>query len=168
MQMSLGKLMSQFAGPGKVVWIGLRPEKNAAPVAVTHAVLDPSYGIQGDHYAGRSGKRHVTLIQAEHLPVIAGMMQCECINPEQLRRNIVVAGINLLALKDKCFQIGEAVLEYTGLCHPCSRMEITLGRGGYNAVRGHGGITARVMRPGKIRVGDECHVVDDQDELTTA
>lgn len=71
-----------------------------------------------------------------------------------LRRNIVIKGINLLALKDKTFWVGEALLEYTGECHPCSRMEETLGEGGYNAVRGHGGITARILNGGKITVGD--------------
>ncbi len=67
-------------------------------------------------------------------------------------------GINLLALKDKTFRIGQAVLETTGECHPCSRMEENLGPGGYNAVRGHGGITARVVEAGMIRVGDRVEV----------
>ncbi len=67
---------------------------------------------------------------------------------------IAVSGINLLALKGKKFQIGEAQLEYTGLCHPCSFMESTFGPGGYNAVRGHGGITARVLSSGRIALTD--------------
>jgi MOSC domain-containing protein YiiM len=159
MQTSLGQLMNQFAGPGEVVWIGIRPERKAELIAVKTAMLAPSFGLEGDHYAGRSGKRQITLIQAEHLPVIAGMLQRNLVTPEQLRRNIVVCGINLLALKDKSFQLGEAVLEFTGLCHPCSRMEKTLGVGGYNAMRGHGGITARVIHAGQLRIGDACQLV---------
>jgi MOSC domain-containing protein YiiM len=67
---------------------------------------------------------------------------------------LVVAGINLLALKDRRFRIGEAVLETTGLAHPCSRMEAALGDGGYNAMRGHGGITAAIVVSGRLAVGD--------------
>ncbi len=67
----------------------------------------------------------------------------------------MVSGINLLALKDKCFQIGDAVLEYTGPCHPCSNMERQLGAGGFNAMRGHGGITATVRAPGNVRIEDQ-------------
>ena len=159
MQSSLEQLISHIAGTGTVEWIGIRPGKKARLIPVNSVMLDPSYGLQGDHYAGRSGKRQVTLIQAEHLPAIASMMHMERVNAEQLRRNIVVSGLNLLALKNKSFQLGEAILEFTGACHPCSRMETTLGFGGYNAMRGHGGITARVMQAGMVKVGDECIAV---------
>jgi MOSC domain-containing protein YiiM len=64
-----------------------------------------------------------------------------------------------LSLKDKIFSIGEAVFEYSGECHPCSRMEINLGKGGYNATRGHGGITAKVLKSGLIKIGDVVEVV---------
>ena len=158
MQSSLEQLMSHIADAGTVEWIGIRPDKKAQMISVDSVMLDPSYGLQGDHYAGQSGKRQVTLIQAEHLPAIASMMHMECVTADQLRRNIVVRGLNLLALKNKSFQLGEATLEYTGACHPCSRMENTLGFGGYNAMRGHGGITARVVHAGVVNVGDQCVV----------
>jgi MOSC domain-containing protein YiiM len=109
-------------------------------------------GLEGDRFKGRTGNpRQVTLIQQEHLAVIAGCLGRDRLEPSLLRRNIVVSGINLLALKDKYFRIGDALLEFTGLCHPCSKMERQLGEGGYNAMRGHGGITARVCEAGPVR-----------------
>lgn len=112
-------------------------------------------GLMGDRFrGGASSKRQVTLIQAEHLLVIAQLLGRERVDPALLRRNIVVSGINLLALNGAQFAIGGALLEGAGPCHPCSRMEETFGAGGYSAVRGHGGITARVIAGGVIRVGD--------------
>lgn len=117
-------------------------------------------GLAGDRYKTKSnGARQVTLIEAESLRAIASYMRVQEVEPELLRRNIVVRGMNLLALKNQRFRVGEAILEYSGECHPCSRMEDNLGVGGYNAVRGHGGITARIIQSGRIGVGDEVQVV---------
>lgn len=151
----LARLMAAPARPGLVRWIGLRPARRAPVRSVEAAAFDPATGLVGDRYAGRTGgARQVTLIQAEHLPAIAGFLGLAEIGPEPLRRNIVVSGLNLLALKGQRFRIGTAELEATGECHPCSRMEETLGTGGYNAMRGHGGITARVLVAGEARLGD--------------
>lgn len=153
---TLAELQATWIRNGRLEWIGLRPAHRRDIIGTEQATLIAGKGILSDHYAEHTdtGQRQVTLIQAEHLPVIAELCGCDAIRPAQLRRNLLVSGINLLTLKDMVFRLGEAVLEGTGECHPCSRMEENMGRGGYNAVRGHGGITARVIQGGKITVGD--------------
>lgn len=151
----LARLIAAPALPGRVDWIGLRPERRAPIAVADSAQLDAREGLVGDRYASRTGgKRQVTLIQAEHLAVIGAFLGRAGPDPAELRRNIVVSGLNLLALKGRRFALGDALLEATGECHPCSRMEEILGPGGYNAMRGHGGITARVLEGGTIRRGD--------------
>ena len=177
---TMQELRTTFPRAGRLEWIGLREARRAPVRSVPEAEVHPLVGLIGDHgrtapprlraltgelgeapvpgtatpIPGGPGRRQVTLLQAEHLPVIAALAGLEEIRPEQLRRNLLIGGIPLLALKDARFRVGEVVLEGTGECHPCSRMEETLGEGGYNAVRGHGGLTARVISGGVIRVGD--------------
>ena len=153
--MKLQDLFDTLPQVGAITWIGVRPARRAAMQALNAVVLSTEGGLQGDRYAGQSHKRQVTLIQEEHLSVIASCLGRDSIAPEEVRRNIVVKGVNLLALRNKTFTLGNVKLEYTGLCHPCSRMEAILGPGGYNAMRGHGGITARVVEAGEVALGDE-------------
>lgn len=153
------RLLDTLPQVGEVVWIGLRPAHGEEIQSVAQADVRVGSGLVGDRFRGRAeSKRQVTLIQAEHLAAVGSMLGREPVDPSLTRRNIVVKGINLLALKDKQIRIGDAVLEMTGLCHPCSRMEENLGPGGYNAMRGHGGITAKVIAEGTIRVGDRVYV----------
>ena len=149
---------------GTVCWIGLRPHKSGPIDVVNEVMADIDSGLIGDRFSGAPGAaRQVTLIQKEHLHAVASVLGTEDVDPALLRRNIVVAGINLLALKKQRFRIGEAVLEATGNCQPCSLMEKQLGPGGYNAMRGHGGITATVRTRGMIRVGDNVCLLTDAD-----
>ena len=151
----LAKLMSRFPRAGRVEWIGVRPERRAPLTSITQVEAIAGYGLAGDHYASKSnGNRQVTLIQAEHLEAVAKLLGKPEVRPEWVRRNILVSGINLTALRDRRFRIGDTVLEGAGTCDPCSRMEEVLGAGGYNAMRGHGGIIARIVDGGMIRLGD--------------
>jgi MOSC domain-containing protein YiiM len=114
------------------------------------AALISGRGIKGDHYDTRQdGPRQATLIALEEIAAIASFLGKKDIPPELLRRNFVTHGINLAALKGRRFRIGSAVIEGSGECAPCSRMETSFGPGGFNAVRGHGGITAKIIEPGK-------------------
>jgi MOSC domain-containing protein YiiM len=156
---TLARLRGRSAKPGEVAWLGLRPGHREPLRVVGQVRAETNAGLEGDRYRGE-GKRQVTLFQMEHLAAIAAFLGREHVDAALLRRNIGIRGLNLLALTGQRFIIGDrAVLEMTGPCHPCSRMEELLGYGGYSAVRGHGGICARVLKGGLIRLGDPIRVL---------
>ena len=136
------------------------PRADASRIDSTNAIAggghaDDRLGTRG---AAELSTRQVPLIQSEHLDVIARLARVEKVDPVALRRNLVVSGINLAALKNARLRIGAALVELVGPCQPCSRMETAIGRGGYVAMRGHGGWTARVLESGALRVGDTVRV----------
>jgi len=162
---SLRNLTRQFTKPGKLEAIYLRPARDMSCVSVQQAIAISKRGLEGDRASQRvstkplGSNRQVTLIQAEHIAVIASLIG-KPVDTALLRRNLLVSGINLLAAKSLfkdqplIIKIGEVVLEVTGPCEPCSKMEKLLGLGGYNAMRGHGGVTARVITGGVFNVED--------------
>lgn len=167
----LHALSRRFPRPGRLEAILLRPDRGQPVLRADAAVAIAGRGLEGDRHAARrrplTSKREVTLIQAEHLPVIAALLGREDVDPALLRRNLVISGINLQAARalfgDRplLLCVGEARLQVTGPCDPCSRMEAALGAGGFNAMRGHGGVTARVVGEGRLRCGDRVEVAAD-------
>lgn len=153
----LSEMIARVAQPGRVDWIGLRAARRADATEVAAAELTAA-GLAGDH--ARPGRRAVTLVQAEHLTAVGAFLGRGPVPPALLRRNLVVAGINLASLKGREVAVGDAVLRLTGICAPCSRMEEALGPGGYAALRGHGGWCAEVVVPGRIARGDPVRPVD--------
>lgn len=167
--LTIRTLRNRFPAAGRVESMCLRPRRGDPPLAVDRAYARAGIGLDGDHYRAADGRRQVTLIQAEHLPVVARLMARPAIAAVDLRRNLTLAGINLAALRGARLRLGEVVVEITGPCHPCSRMEEILGHGGYNAMRGHGGMTGRIVESGWIAVGDAVRVVapgDEEDDET--
>ena len=157
---SIKEMQATIPQTGSLTWIGLRPGKRMPLQVVDSVTVVPGLGLEGDHYSKQDGNRQVTLIQGEHLDGVATILGKGTINPGDVRRNLVVRGINLQAFKDRQFKIGtEVILEMTGDCHPCSRMEENLGAGGYMAMRGHGGITAKVIQGGTIHAGDSIELI---------
>jgi MOSC domain-containing protein YiiM len=154
---------NNFIRPGEITWIGIRVQARE-PMVVLNETFANIGGLTSDHAnkGNPESKRQLTLIQFEHLAAAASFLGIEKIDPALVRRNIIVKGVNLNALKSKQFGLGEAVMEMTGFCHPCERMEQNLGKGGYNAMRGHGGITCRVIKEGRISIGDTLNVIDVQ------
>ncbi len=156
----LQELLADVTQSGRLRWIGVRPKALEAMLEVEAVEARREAGLTGDHSRpGPRNARQVTLIQWEHLAVVAALLGRDTpLPPDELRRNIAVAGINLFSLKGRYFRIGQALLQTTGWCQPCARLEERLGRGTFQAMRGHGGITARVIEGGIIRLDDSVRV----------
>ncbi|AOW15917.1 hypothetical protein LPB72_21310 [Hydrogenophaga crassostreae] len=164
----LRALTAQFPFPGRLDAIWVRSERRGAMRALGEAQAEVGRGLLGDHRSSRlrSGPerraREISLIQAEHMPLLARWVGLDHLDAGALRRNLVISGINLLSLRSPfadnrlVWQLGdEVLLQVTGPCDPCSRMETLRGPGGYNAMRGHGGLTAMLLRGGRLKIGDQ-------------
>lgn len=174
---TLRDLSQQFAATGRIEAIILRPSRGKPALSVDEAIAEPRRGLTGDRHAHRTtgrqaSKRELTLFQAEHLPVVANWCGLAILNPIRLRRNLLVSGLNLIGMRSPFpdiwleWAIGEDVrIQVTGPCDPCSKMAAELGVGSYNALRGHGGVTARILAGGKIRVGDSVSLIAARTDL---
>lgn len=142
---------------GRLQWIGLRSERRGAVQVVDSTLAVENQGLEGDHRMTKTpgSARQVTIISSEFIESICRHTGHASIDPALLRRNLVISGMNMNLLRHQRLRIGEAVLETTALCHPCSRMNEALGPGGAAAMFGYGGLCARIIQSGQITVGDQ-------------
>jgi MOSC domain-containing protein YiiM len=117
-------------------------------------------GIEGDRYCEGTGfwTRYgdvcqVTLIEGEDLDVIENELGISVGNGEH-RRNVVTRGVRLLDLRRKRFRIGEALLEFDRSRPPCRHVQDLSEPGMTRALKGRGGICARIVEAGRIRTQD--------------
>jgi MOSC domain-containing protein YiiM len=121
-------------------------------------------GIEGDRYCEGTGfwtpygdVCEVTLISGEDLDYIEDELGIHVRNGEH-RRNIITRGIRLDDLRRKKFRVGETVLEYDRPRPPCRHVQDLSEPGMTRALRGRGGICARVVEAGRIRARDAIEV----------
>lgn len=147
---------------GQLEWIGLRPEHKQAMLVVNQANAIAGLGLEGDHRCEKTpgSARQVTLISQEYIQQLAEKINQETIDPALLRRNLVISGIDMDLLRFQQLKIGEVILETSALCHPCSRMDQALGKGTKEAMMGLGGLCAKILQGGIIRVGDKVELLD--------
>ena len=146
---------------GTVTWIGVRPQRLIPMIPLDSVMALETLGLEGDHRVDKTpdSGRQVSIISEEYIQQIEHFSGISGIRPEQLRRNIVVKNINLTLLRHQHFTIGDALFEATALCHPCSRMDKTVGPGTLPAMLGHGGVCAKILKTGLIAVGDEVTII---------
>jgi MOSC domain-containing protein YiiM len=109
-------------------------------------------GIPGDAHFAPGSIRQLLLIEAETLAALG-------IEPATVKENLTVEGVSLMGLPAGTrLEVGDAELEVTKECEPCSRMDEI--RDGLRAeLVGQRGMLARVTRPGTVRRGDPVRVL---------
>ncbi len=148
---------------GLLEWIGVR-EKDNNIKSVDEVTAIKNLGLEGDKITlKKSKKRQVTLMQKEHISVILSIANEK--NPDTInnilyffKRNLIVSKYNIQGLKGKYFRIGDAIFYGTGDCKPCKKIENLLGKYMFQAMQGMGGITASIVKTGKIKVKDKLNL----------
>ena len=151
---------------GFVEGIFLAPEAGAEMKSVQAATALEGCGLVGDRYCAGLGHWsrfgrvcEVTFIAAEDLHDIERETRVGVNNGEH-RRNVATRGISLKALRrGERFRVGEVVFDYRGPRSVCRYIERLTEPGMTQALKGRGGICARVIENGTVRVGDEIEVL---------
>jgi len=118
-------------------------------------------GLHGDRYADHVGhwspsdECQVTLIAGESLDEIA-VTSGVSVRAGEHRRNVVTRGLDLINLYGRTFTVGDVVLVFDRPRPPCSYIASITEAGMTRALGARrGGICARVVGSGVLRVGDE-------------
>ncbi|MCK6482695.1 MAG: MOSC domain-containing protein [Phycisphaerae bacterium] len=149
-----------------VVAIYVADQEKAPVHAVAEALAEAGLGLRGDRYhtknAGRSARdakpdSEVTLIEIEAIEAAQRDYNL-ALKPGESRRNIVTRGVALNHLVGREFRVGAAWLLGMRLCEPCQYLERLTREGMIRSLIHRGGLRARVVAGGIIRVGDSIHV----------
>ncbi len=150
---------------GSVEGIYIAPRGGAKAERVGEARALEGRGLEGDRYSegterwSRFGRAcEVTIVEAEDLEAMEREAGVRAMDGEH-RRNVVVRGVDLDDLRRKRFRIGEAVLEYQKPCSICRHVERLTEPGMTEALKGRGGICARVVEGRTIWEGDPVTVL---------
>jgi MOSC domain-containing protein YiiM len=132
--------------------------KRGAPMSAQQSVEAlTEVGLTGDRYSEEKNRRspdyQVTLIELENIEAFTQASGLP-LTPDMPRRNIVTSGIRLNELCGKRFRVGRARFEGLELCEPCSLFAKRTHREVSQFFVGKGGLRARIVSGGEIRVGD--------------
>lgn len=155
---------------GSVVSIHVASDAAVPMESVAEARAVPGRGLEGDRYflgtgvyspKPSHGGREVTLIEVEAVRALFDSVQSAegarlgiKLSPAETRRNIATSGVPLNHLVDREFWVGTVLMVGTRLCEPCKYLENLTQPGVLGGLVHRGGLRARILTEGVIRVGD--------------
>lgn len=141
---------------GRVDLIIIAAESGAEPSTPSSVEAIEGRGLAGDRYLlgeqGGSRKGNLTLIEGSSFDHLISL-DLE-LGEAELRRNLVVSGIELNPLVGREFSVGDVLCRATELCEPCRYIERRTKQGVLAALVGRGGIRAEILSGGTVSIGD--------------
>jgi ADP-ribose pyrophosphatase YjhB (NUDIX family) len=138
------------------------------PVSPLEEAEARGVGLTGDRYAGGGGywqdarvSRDLTLVEGEVVDELAG--RGLALSPGELRRNVVTRGIRLDGLLGSVFWVGDVLCRGTERCELCRHLDEVTGKPLLRPLVHRGGLRARLLTSGTIRVGDTLERAEELD-----
>ncbi|MGC1481554.1 MAG: MOSC domain-containing protein [Chthoniobacterales bacterium] len=112
-------------------------------------------GLIGDRFFDYQPdyKGQVTFFAAEVFEALCEKFGVEGASPGVLRRNVITRGVDLNEWIGMKFEVQGVGFEGTEEARPCLWMNGAFAPGAREAMRGRGGVRARVLTDGELRVG---------------
>jgi MOSC domain-containing protein YiiM len=143
-----------------LIGIYISPQHKAPLQAIPTAQLQAGYGIVGDRFHSQlttaaipRPNKEITLIQVEHIDHF-NTATSQTWGYGDFRRNLITQGIDLNALVNQHFMLGNTELKGLQLCEPCNHLAKYLGNNVMAGLKHKGGLRARIITGGNIAVGD--------------
>ena len=131
-----------------------QPAGTHPTVAVNEVECVAGQGLFGDRFFGFKDnyKGQVTFFSAEVFDSVCGQLGVRDRSPGVTRRNIITRGVDLNSLVGKKFVVQGLELEGVAECSPCHWMNEAIAPGAEAALHGRGGLRARILTDGVLRV----------------
>lgn len=131
-----------------------RPPGNHPLLEVAEVQCVAGQGIRGDRFFGFQPdyKGQITFFAFETYLTLCQQLGIQNRHPGVFRRNVITGGIDLNALVGQVFELQGIRFQGVSECSPCYWMNQAFGPGAENALRGRGGLRARILSNGTLRV----------------
>ncbi len=129
------------------------PDKHPM-VEVTSVACTAGQGLSGDRFCGfkENYKGQVTFFSSEVFAEVCQTLGVSGVSPGATRRNIVTRGVDLNTLIGKEFIVQGVTFAGVAECSPCHWMNAAIAPGAEAALHNRGGLRARVLTDGVLRV----------------
>lgn len=114
-------------------------------------------GIRHDRFFGykENYKGQITFFSSEVFDALCRELNVKNVSPGATRRNAITVGVDLSTLIGRTFTIQDIQFEGTAECTPCYWMNQAIAPGAEKWLVGRGGLRARILTSGTLRVDDK-------------
>jgi MOSC domain-containing protein YiiM len=114
------------------------------------------HGVRGDRFFDyrEEYKGQITFFSNEVLLDVCRSLGVVVRSAGVTRRNVITEGTDLNSLVGKRFKVQDVEFEGVCECKPCYWMDEAIAPGAEAALQGRGGLRARILTDGKLRVGN--------------